>query len=410
VSVCIHDGGFEVDRIAPGRVVEVLMTYRKLLILGTRGIPAKYGGFETFAERLAIYLCQEGWEVTVYCQKLGQKTVQKQWQNITLVEISVPKDNSFWSIVFDFKATMHALRQHGIILVLGYNTAIFSLIYYISKRISVMNMDGIEWHRKKWNLPQKIWLYLNEKCALWFSTHIIADHPQIKLHYLDKKISRNKISVIPYCSDPVRQANIDILEKYSLEPDRYALIVARPEPENSILETVSAFSQHRRGYKLVILGEYVPQESIYHQKVLESASAEVLFPGAVYSTKDVQALRYYARLYIHGHTVGGTNPSLVEAIAAGMPVLAHFNRFNYWIAGSDSRYFYDQEDCCFQLDKILDDDLEISAMRKASLIRYQRLFADNRDIKAYKDLFLSYARKEGGNEKFENVLPQTIRL
>jgi glycosyltransferase involved in cell wall biosynthesis len=385
------------------------MTCKKLLILGTRGIPAKYGGFETFAERLALYLCQEGWEVIVYCQKLGQKTVQTKWQNITLVEISVPKDNSFWSIVFDFKATIHALRQNGILLVLGYNTAIFSLLYCIFKRVSITNMDGIEWHRKKWNLSQKIWLYLNEKCALWFSTHIIADHPQIKLHYLDKKVPRDKISVIPYCSDPVSQANIRILEKYDLTPDRYALVVARPEPENSILEIVTAFSRCPRGYKLAILGDYVPQNP-YHQKVLASASQEVSFLGAVYDTEDVRALRYYARLYIHGHTVGGTNPSLVEAIAAGMPVLAHFNRFNYWIAGSDSRYFYDQEDCSWQLEKILDDDQEISAMRKASLIRYQRLFSDNRDIKAYKDLFLSYAKQKEGNEELENVLPQTIRL
>jgi glycosyltransferase involved in cell wall biosynthesis len=172
---------------------------------------------------------------------------------------------------------------------------------------------------------------------------------------------------------------------------------------------VTAFSRRPRGYRLVILGDYVPQNS-YHQKVLASASQEVSFLGAVYDTEDVRALRYYARLYIHGHTVGGTNPSLVEAIAAGMPVLAHFNRFNYWIAGSDSRYFYDQEDCSWQLEKILDDDQEISAMRKASLIRYQRLFSDNRDIKAYKDLFLSYAKQKEGNEELENVLPQTIRL
>jgi hypothetical protein len=171
--------GAKLGCITPERVVETLMTRKKLLILGTRGIPAKYGGFETFAERLALYLCQEGWEVVVYCQKLGQKTVQTKWQNITLVEISVPKDNPFWSIVFDFKATIHALRQNGILLVLGYNTAIFSLFYCIFKRVSITNMDGIEWHRKKWNLSQKIWLYLNEKCALWFSTHIIADHPQM---------------------------------------------------------------------------------------------------------------------------------------------------------------------------------------------------------------------------------------
>lgn len=365
------------------------MGKHKLLILGTRGIPGNYGGFETFAERLALHLNQNDWDVTVYCQGLGtQRPSTSMWRGIRLVNIPVPKDGAFWSIVFDFKATLHALREQGAVLVLGYNTAIFSVLYYIQKRTVITNMDGMEWWRRKWNWFQKAWLYLNERCAIWFSTHLIADHPQIKMHFLENGVSGRRISSIPYCSAPVHDASIDYLQNYGLEHDRYVLVIARPEPENSILEVVAAFSKYPRGYKLVVLGKYAPHLNPYHKEVIAAASDEVLFPGAIYDTEIVQALRYYARLYIHGHTVGGTNPSLIEAMAAGMPVLAHYNRFNFWVAGSDAQYFYDQDDCCLQLDKILDSDSEIRAMRQASLVRYRKLFSDNQDVKAYEQLVL----------------------
>ena len=121
----------------------------RLLILGTRGIPGSHGGFETFAERLAVYLAKKGWRVTVYCQSDEEKLSYSVWEGINLVHIPVPKDNSFWSILFDLKAALHAVKQEGLILTLGYNTAIFSLLYALKKRVNLTNMDGMEWWRKK---------------------------------------------------------------------------------------------------------------------------------------------------------------------------------------------------------------------------------------------------------------------
>lgn len=382
----------------------------KLQILGTRGIPGNHGGFETFAERLALYLTNQGWDVVVYCQSIGTPASEKTWKGITLIEIPVPKDNAFWSIIFDLKATFHSLREEGIILVLGYNTAVFSLFYYLFKRVVVTNMDGMEWWRRKWNVFQKTWLFLNERCAIWFSTHLIADHPQIKMHFLDNGVPGYKISDIPYCSEAVRHAQVDYLSQYELTRNQYALVIARPEPENSILEIVTAFSQNSRGYKLVVLGKYLPDENPYHQEVLEAASDEVVFIGAIYDASIVQALRYYARLYIHGHTVGGTNPSLVEAMAADMPILAHYNRFNYWVAGSDAQYFYDQEDCYQQLEKILDSNNEISEMKKASSKRFRKLFSDNQDVKAYEELLCSYVNVQEDVVAKEHSQGRTVEL
>jgi glycosyltransferase involved in cell wall biosynthesis len=365
------------------------MTKYKLLILGTRGIPGKHGGFETFAERLALYLVNKGWKVTVYCQTNGEKLYSSNWQGINLVHIPVPNNNALWSIWFDFKATLDALRREGMILTLGYNTAIFSLFYRLSNRINITNMDGMEWWRGKWNALEKAWLYINEHCAIWFSNCLIADHPEIK-NYLCKEVKTSKpIAVIPYGTESVFEADARLLKKYNLVPGKYILVIARPEPENSIFEIVSAFSQEKRNFLLVILGRYSPQTNSYHQKVLEAASEEVIFPGAIYDKEVVQSLRYYARLYVHGHQVGGTNPSLVEALSAGTPVLAHNNVFNCWVAGKGAHYFENETDCSQKLKQLLYDEAELEQMKQASLNRYQQAFSNEQDLKAYEKLFIS---------------------
>ncbi len=364
------------------------MEKHKILILGTRGIPGNHGGFETFAERLALYLVNKGWSVTVYCQTKGNRRFYSTWQGINLVHIPVPKNSALWSIIFDLKAVINAVNQKGIILTLGYNTAVFSLLYRLTNRVNITNMDGMEWWRKKWNPLEKAWLYCNERCAVWFSDHLIADHPQIKL-YLRQKVKTTKpITVIPYSAQVVSKVDETLLKKYSLVPKKYALIIARPEPENSILEIVSAFSQKRRNLPLVILGNYFPEKNSYHKQVMASASDEVMFIGAIYEQKIVQTLRHYNRLYIHGHQVGGTNPSLVEALSAGSPVLAHDNPFNSWVAGEGAGYFKDKTDLSQKLTQILHDETKLKTMKQSSWARYYEGFSDNLDLKAHEFLFL----------------------
>lgn len=361
----------------------------KLLILGTRGIPAEHGGFETFAQRLALYLIERNWEVTVYCQTAKRNLPSKNWQGIKLVYISTRKNNALGSILFDFKSTLHAAtRGEGIILTLGYNTAIFSILYRFTNKYNIINMDGLEWQRQKWNALEKAWLYLNERIGARLGNRLVADHPEIK-KYLSQSVCADKIVMIPYGADPISHSDASLLDPYSLTSQSYALIIARPEPENSIWEIVSAFSAKKRGYKLVILGKYVP-ENAYHRSVLEAASEEVLFLGAIYDSKIVHALRVHTLLYIHGHTVGGTNPSLVEALAAGSPVLAHDNAFNRWVAGDKAHYFSDEARCLEKLDKLQDNIEELERMSKGSKNRYQQAFAEDKDLKAYEKLFLSH--------------------
>ena len=361
---------------------------RKLLILGTRGIPGNHGGFETFAQRLALYLVNRGWEITVYCQDSGDRLTPKVWKGINLVHIPTPNNGALWSIIFDYKSTIHALKQDGIVLVLGYNTAIFSLLYWLKGRVVLTNMDGMEWWREKWNGIQKTWLFINERCGVWFSDRIIADHPQIANYHIKKGVNPSKVATIPYGTEAVEAPDLTLLEQYNLQENSYALVIARPEPENSILEIVRAFSARQRGCKLIVLGRYNPAID-YHAKVMAAASEEVEFLGGVYDRDTLHALRSYARLYVHGHTVGGTNPSLVEALAAGTPVLAHGNDFNTWVAGSGSLFFESESHCGSQFDSILDNAEALQAMSQASRKRYYDAFSGDRDLIDYEQLFNS---------------------
>jgi len=214
---------------------------KKLNILGIRGIPAQHGGFETFAEDLSNYLIKQGWEVIVYCQEEGKGDIyETNWKGVKRVHIPVSGAGALSTIIFDFKCMIHSIKSSGLFLVLGYNTAIFITLLRIFGKKSITNMDGIEWKRSKWSFLIKIWFRVNEWFGCKVSNHLVADHPSIKAHLSDIAPSK-KISVIPYGAIIVDTANKAVLDKYALKPNEYSILIARPEPENSILEVVSAF-------------------------------------------------------------------------------------------------------------------------------------------------------------------------
>lgn len=358
---------------------------KTLRILGTRGIPAAHGGFETFAEHLALYLRDGGWRVIVYCQEEGQGTViHDTWQGIERVRISVRGDGALSTMRFDWLATLDAARHHDLCLTLGYNTAIFNTLLRLKGIPNLFNMDGIEWTRAKWGKLAKTWFWLNDWLACWISDHLIADHPGIRAHLMTR-VSSHKITMIPYGAVPVDRAPAEPVLALGLQPGRYLTVIARPEPENSLLEIVSAFSQKKRGYKLAVLGKYAPAEP-YHQAVLAAASDEVCFLGAIYDTTMVQALRFHSAAYLHGHQVGGTNPSLVEALGAGNAVIAHDNRFNRWVAGDGARYFDSSANLATHLDDLLTDGSALPAMKSASRERFQQALTWPIVLKAYEKL------------------------
>lgn len=363
--------------------------HRTLRILGTRGVPAAHGGFETFAEQLALYLAARGWRVIVYCQEEGDGPVfEDRWQGVERVHIPVQGDGPKSTIVFDWRATMHASRHRDLGLTLGYNTAIFCALLRLKGVPNVINMDGIEWSRAKWGPVAKTWFWLNDWAGCWMGNHLVADHPEIKVH-LSSRVRPDKITTIAYGADRVTAMPEDAVRALGLEPGRYLTLVARPEPENSILEVVSGFSTRPRGMQLAVLGNY-NDANAYHRAVKAAAGPEVRFLGAIYDKPVVQALRFHSAAYVHGHQVGGTNPSLVEALGAGNAVIAHDNRFNRWVAGEGARYFGSADEFAAVLDGVLGDAGALASMREASLRRFEQGLTWPQILGQYEELLVRW--------------------
>ncbi|WVM92881.1 DUF1972 domain-containing protein [Halopseudomonas pachastrellae] len=171
---------------------------KTIRILGIRGIPAAHGGFETFAEHLSLYLASKNWKVIVYCQEEGAGHIwQDEWHGIQRMHIPVQRTGPLGTIIFDWKSTLHAAREKSPCLILGYNTAIFTLILRLLGIYSFINMDGIEWSRAKWGPIAKLWFWLNDWAGCWLGNHLIADHPEIAKH-LRTRVSNKKITTIAY--------------------------------------------------------------------------------------------------------------------------------------------------------------------------------------------------------------------
>lgn len=346
---------------------------KSLRILGTRGVPAAHGGFETFAEYLSLYLVSLGWRVVVYCQEDGIGPVfEDTWEGVERVHIPVAQKGPKGTIVFDWKATAHAAKHSDLCLTLGYNTAVFCGLLRIKGIPNLINMDGIEWTRMKWGTFAKLWYWINDWAGCWVANHLVADHPQIKVH-LQSRVSADKITTIPYGADAVTSAPTAPVQALGLEPGRFMTVIARAEPENSLLEIVQGFSANPRGMQLVVLGNYQSSNG-YHRKVIAAAGAEVIFVGAIYDKTVVQALRFHSAAYVHGHQVGGTNPSLVEAMGAGNAVIAHDNRFNRWVVGKDARYFSGADDFSQCMDDLISNPIKLHNLRKQGEFRFKQEF------------------------------------
>ncbi len=354
-------------------------------ILGTRGVPAAHGGFETFAHELAPYLVEQGHDVLVYCQPdegTPRQWVEDEWNGVKRRHFVPKNGGALGTMEFDLACALDVLKQPGVDLVLGYNTAVFNIIQRLRGRRVLMNMDGIEWKRAKWSLPARIWFFINEVAGANLCHVPIADHPEISNHVARRCFK--KPVMIPYGADAIETADAAHVEKLGLKPDEYLVSIARIEPENSILEMVQAFSALETDKKCVILGKFM-EGNDYHASVKAAAGPNVIFPGAIYDKTVVEALRFHCRAYLHGHQVGGTNPSLVEALGAGNAVLAHDNKFNRWTTNSSQFYFETIEQCKDQMKSIFDTPSDVSKARESAVQQHHDRFL-------WKDVLAAYEK------------------
>lgn len=324
-------------------------------MLGTRGVPANHGGFETAVENVGFFLRDQGWRVIIYCQTPGRGPITEDvWNGIERVLIPTAGEGALGTAQFDLRSILHASRFRDICLTMGYNTAGFNVIQWLRRIPNVFNMDGIEWSRARWGRFKRSTLWINERIACWIGTELIADHPVIEQH-LETRARKSKLTTIAYGANAVTEAPTAPVTSRGLVPGEYLTLICRPVDENSILELVKGFSSKRRNHCLAVFGNYDPETNEYHRAVMAAASDEVMFVGSVYDADEIAALRFHASGYLHGHTVGGTNPSLVEAMGAGNAVVAHDNPFNRWVVADGAVYFSNADEAADAISAILDD-------------------------------------------------------
>jgi glycosyltransferase involved in cell wall biosynthesis len=367
------------------------MSYR-VSILGTRGIPARHGGFETFAQELALDLVAKHVDVSVYCQsEPGESARIDEWRGVERTSLSGMVPGALGTVLFDLRCVIDVIRRRpSIVLTLGYNTAVFCILLRLAGIRNVINMDGIEWKRSKWGRIAKVWFRFNEWVGALAAHRLIADHPEIAKH-LERHGVAAKMVMIPYGAHGFDKVDEAPLRSLGVTPDRYFCVIARPEPENSILEIIKAFSLRRRNAQLLVLGT-IDASNPYHRALLDEASDEVVFCGAIYDETTVAAIRFHCIAYLHGHTVGGTNPSLVEALGARAAVIAQDNPYNRWVASEAALYFsgVDDLDVCFST--LLTDPEKKASLRRHAAARHDDAFRWPVVLNDYERLLSTEAR------------------
>ncbi|MFB3854935.1 MAG: DUF1972 domain-containing protein [Vicinamibacterales bacterium] len=308
----------------------------RLAILGTRGIPANYGGFETFAEELSSRLAARGHEVTVYGRRHYVPAGLKEYRGVRLVILPTIRHKYFDTVVHTAVSTMHAVgRRFDALLYCNAANAVFTLLPRLAGSAVALNVDGIERLRQKWNRLGKAWYALSERLAVRLPHAIVTDARLIERYYRERYGATSYF--IPYGSGFERVRTTEALSRLGLEPRRYLLYVSRLEPENNAHRVIAGYEQAGIDVPLVIVGD-APYARDYIESLKRMAGPGVKFTGAIYG-QGYRELQSHSLAYVHATEVGGTHPALVEAMGAGACALVNDVAENREVAGESAWYF-----------------------------------------------------------------------
>lgn len=315
------------------------MKNNRIAIIGTVGLPARYGGFETLAEHLVSELSDK-YQFTVYCsgKKYKKSERLKTFHGAQLQYLPL-EANGIQSIPYDTISILHALMKNDVLLILGVAGAwILPFIRLFTRKKIIISIDGIEWKRDKWPLAAKLFLWWSEKIAVRFSHLDISDNESIQDYTAIRYKTLSK--VIEYGADHTLMVKpvTEDFQKYPFLKAPYAVKVCRIEPENNVHLVLEAFARIKKK-TLVIVGNW--NNSDYGRKLKKEYAdlKNIVLLDPVYDQREIDLIRGNATLYIHGHSAGGTNPSLVEAMYLGLPVLAFKVSYNITTTEAKARYF-----------------------------------------------------------------------
>lgn len=331
----------------------------KIAFVSTRGIPNNYGGFEQFAEYISVGLAKRGHDVTVYSPHFHPYK-KNEYKGVRIKHIYSPEQwmgSSVGSFFYDFKCLKDALSEgdYDIIYEAGYTSIIPAYIWFdIKSRKDVIvttNMDGLEYKRTKFNPLVRRFVAWEEKMAVRHSHYLIADNMGIADYFKSKYNKPSKY--LAYGADIHDDYDTALLDEYGLTPDEYYLIIARMEPENNIEMAIQGYLASRENgiRPLILVGK---TDTPFARRLIKKYGAEksIRFLGGIYDFRKINSVRKFSRAYFHGHSVGGTNPSLLEAMASEVMLLAHDNIFNRAVAGDNAIYYSNPADVTLILNNI----------------------------------------------------------
>jgi glycosyltransferase involved in cell wall biosynthesis len=310
----------------------------KIAIIGTRGIPNQYGGFEQLAEYLSFGLVKKGHTVAVY-NSHKHPFQEEELNGVEIIHCYDPECHigTAGQFIYDLNCVQNARKRNfDVLLFLGYSSSSIWGKFYPKKTVIISNMDGLEWKRTKYSKPVRWFLKYAELFAIKYSDFFVVDSTAIQ-SYLEKKY-RIESEYIPYGAKIFNDTDNNALLNYDVFTRNYFMLMARMEPENNIEMILDGFHQSKTTKKFLVTGSINNRFGKYIFNKF-SKDERIQFLGSIYDHQLTHTLKTHSMLYFHGHSVGGTNPSLLEAMASGALIAAHENDFNKAVLNNDGYYF-----------------------------------------------------------------------
>ncbi|MBN1352379.1 DUF1972 domain-containing protein [candidate division KSB1 bacterium] len=364
----------------------------KIAIMGIRGIPANYGGFETFAEELSTRLVEKNHEVTVYGRSNIIDYKEKYYKGVELVILPTISHKYLDTVAHTFLCAWHSLVQKfDVILICNSANSAFALIPRLGGKKVAINVDGLEWQRAKWNILGRWYYLLSERIATFSANEIVTDSIFIRKYY-QKKFGKES-TFIPYGAPTEKESTTEVLDKFGVKPGKYVLYVSRIEPENNALEVVKAFEKVETDLNLVVVGD-APYSSEYIRKIKSTKDPRIIFTGYVFG-KGYREFQSHAYFYIQATEVGGTHPALLEGMGFGNCVLANDVPEHREVLRDAGIFFNvkDESDLPEKMQHLLDNPKIVQEYQKKAVARIMEAYTWDRITDRYETLFYKMIRK-----------------
>lgn len=356
---------------------------RRIAIVGSNGIPSKYGGFETLVEYLAEHLSDQ-FSITVFCSSKFQDYRVSSYKGVDLQYINLDP-NGWQSVFYDFFSLLRCIKNYDKVLLLGCSGGILQWAFYRYRHKIIINIGGLDWQRSKWNLFTRKFLKLSEKFALRFSNRIISDNQGIK-EYIREEYGFDS-TVVAYGGDQAFSVDTKTdLEEYPFLKSPYAFALARIQPDNNIEMLCNSFDDDSL-FPLVIVGNW--NSSRYGQELrkIYKKNSKIILLDAIYDQNELNLVRSNCYVYLHGHSAGGTNPALVEAMNLGLPIFAFDNIYNRYTTENQASFFSNSKILKEMLANISENELQRNSENMHSIAKsrycwshicaaYARIFND----------------------------------